>query len=425
MRTGASVAAANHGSGPGSPTARPGAYRDPSPDSVGGHHGTLRPRIETSGEIGGVARQARGIDRSWVCLLRPGRAWIDVPMPPLRGYHITSQRSHSLGRAVGSRARPEGRHEVAERDPQLGERMSVDRPHLIGPEVLGPPMTAPGDDGAEIKERERATWSAASVGWKTHDDALVAFSNPVSEELIRRAGIVPGMRVLDLASGTGEPSLSIAERVAPRGSVLGIDLAEPMLAVAREKAVRRGLTNVEYREGDAESLGLPEVAFDAATMRWGIMFLPDPVGALRNLHRTLKPGAKVALAAWGPPAQNPFLRLPMEVLRRHTEVPTPPPGGPGLFAFGDAARLPSTLNEAGFREVGSAELALRMTNFRDGAEYWRFQREIVGPIARLYDPLPPETRAKVDAEVVAEAEKFRRYDTLDLPGMTWVGWGTR
>lgn len=286
-------------------------------------------------------------------------------------------------------------------------------------------MTGVGLDAAAIQERERVTWSAASVGWKTHDELLTTFSRPVSEELVRRAAVGPGMRVLDLASGTGEPSLTTAERVGPSGSVLGIDLAEPMLAVAREKAARRHLTNIEYRAGDAEQLALPERSFDAATMRWGVMFLPDPVGAMRRVHRALKPGAKFALAAWGPPEANPFLRVPLEVLRRHTEVPVPPPGSPGLFAFAEAARLPTTLKQAGFQAVESGEFPLRITIFRSGAEYWNFQRAIAGPIARLYDPLPAETRQEIDVEIAAEAEKFRTGGALELPAMTWIGSGTR
>lgn len=286
-------------------------------------------------------------------------------------------------------------------------------------------MTGPVRDAAAIKDREKATWSAASVGWKTHDEALVAFSRPVSEALVRRAGIAPEMRVLDLASGTGEPSLTIAERVAPRGSVLGIDLAEPMLAVAREKAAGRHLSNVEYRVGDAESLTVPESSFDAATMRWGIMFLPDPVRAMRGVHRALKPGAKVALAAWGPPESNAFLRIPVDVLRRHTEVPSPPPGSPGVFAFAEPGRLPATLRAAGFSEVESAELPMRLATFHSGADYWEFQRAIAGPVMRLYEPLDSRTRARVDAEIVSEAERYRRGATLELPAMTWIGWAAR
>ena len=286
-------------------------------------------------------------------------------------------------------------------------------------------MAPPGEDPAAIKDRERAIWSAASAGWKTYDETLVAFSRPVSEALIRRARIARGMRVLDLASGTGEPSLSIAEQVAPGGSVLGIDIAEPMLAVAREKATARGLRNVEFRAGDAEALALPDGSFDAATMRWGIMFLPNPVGALRFVHRVLRPGAAVALAAWGPPAANPFLRIPLDVLRRYTEVPTPAPGSPGLFAFGDPDRLPGALRSAGYQDVESVELPMRMTNFRDGTEYWTFQRAIAGPIARLYEPLDPATRRTIDAEIATESERYRRGDRLEIPAMTWIAGGLR
>lgn len=280
-------------------------------------------------------------------------------------------------------------------------------------------------DGAAIKERERATWSAASSGWKAHDHELVEFSRPVSEELLRRAAIAPGMRVLDLASGTGEPSLSIAERVGSRGSVLGIDLAEPMLRVAREKAAARRLSNVDYRTGDAESLEVPESSFDAATMRWGLMFLPNPVEALRRVRLALRTGGRFAVSTWGAPEPNPFIRIPLDVLRRHTEVPSPPPGSPGIFAFADPDRLSGAFREAGFTEVGVSELPMHLTAFRSGEDYWTFQREVVGPIARLYEPLPPETKARVDREIVEAAERFRTGPALDLPGTTWIGWGSR
>lgn len=286
-------------------------------------------------------------------------------------------------------------------------------------------MSGPPGDADAVKERERATWSAVSVGWKTHDAKMIEFSRPVTEELIRHAKIRPGLRVLDLASGTGEPSLSIAERVGPGGSVLGVDLAEPMLAVARDKAAQRGLTNVEYRVADAENLDLPSETFDAATMRWGIMFLPDPVAAMREVRRVLRPDAKLALSAWGPPDANPFLRIPLDVMRRHIDVPTPAPGSPGLFAFAQAARLPATLQQAGFGDVGAAELKLRVKGFETGSDYWTFQRAIAGPIARLYEPLSPELRRTIDEEVAAEAEKYRVGSQLEVPAMTWIGWGTR
>ena len=277
----------------------------------------------------------------------------------------------------------------------------------------------------QILEREQATWSAASAGWRVYDPVIVGFTRDVSEEMIRRAAIRPGMRVLDLASGTGEPSISIAERVAPNGSVLGIDLAEPMLEFAREKAARRNLKNIEFRVSDVERASLPAASFDAATMRFGIMFVPDPVAAMQRVHAALKPNARLAVGVWGPPQDNPFLRIPLDVLQRHVEVPRPPPGSPGLFSFGDRTRLPSVLKSAGFSQTETSEVRVTVSAFRTGEEYWAFTRAIAGPITKLYGSLTPAVRSKVDDEVALEAEKFRSGGGLALPGLSWVGWGSR
>ena len=277
----------------------------------------------------------------------------------------------------------------------------------------------------EILERERATWSAASAGWRANDEIIVGFTRDVSEEMIRRAEIRKGMRVLDLASGTGEPSISIAERVAPGGSVLGIDLAEPMLEFAREKAAGRNVRNIEFRVSDVESAALPPSTFDAATMRFGLMFVPDPVAALRHVHAALRPGAKVAVAVWGPPPDNPFLRLPLDVLQRHLEVPKPPPGSPGLFSFGDRYRLPSVMKSAGFASPETSEVRVRVSAFRTGEEYWKFTRSVAGPITKLYESLTPPVRSQVDSEIAAEAENYATGAGLSLPGLSWVGWGSR
>ncbi|HEV2317641.1 MAG TPA: class I SAM-dependent methyltransferase [Thermoplasmata archaeon] len=286
-------------------------------------------------------------------------------------------------------------------------------------------MSVPAPDAAEIRERERQTWSTAAAGWRTNDAALIQMFGPVTEEIVRRSGAGPGMRVLDLASGTGEPSLSLAAKVGAKGSVLGLDLAEPMLEVAREKARSQGVTNVEYRVTDIESAGLPADAFDAATMRWGIMFLPDPVAAMRVVHRALRPGACIVLSTWGAPAENPFLSIPLGVLRRYTEVPTPAPSAPGIFAFADPQRLSSTLTAAGFSGVETGRFPLRLAGFSSGRKYWEFIQGTAGPILRLYSGLPAEVRARVDADIQAEAEKFKGTDAIEFPALPWLGWGTK
>jgi ubiquinone/menaquinone biosynthesis C-methylase UbiE len=126
---------------------------------------------------------------------------------------------------------------------------------------------------------------------------------PVSERMLDLACLQPGMRVLDLASGMGEPSLRAARRVGPSGFVLGTDLSEGMLEVAREKARAQALSNIEFRAADAETLEVPEQSFDEATVRWGLMYMPRPERALERLWRALRPSGRMVCACWAGPGQ--------------------------------------------------------------------------------------------------------------------------
>jgi ubiquinone/menaquinone biosynthesis C-methylase UbiE len=229
--------------------------------------------------------------------------------------------------------------------------------------------------------------------------------------------------VLDLASGTGEPALGAAQRVGASGSVLGLDFVEEMLDFAREKALARGLTNVEFRCGDAECLESP-TPFDAALIRFGLMFLPSPDAALARVRGVLKPGARIALACWAGPEANAWAALPMKVLRRHVDVPAPPPGATGLFAFADKARLAATLERASFADVRCTAVELTMADFASAAEYWAFTRELAGPIAAIYAGLDPSARAAVDAEIEEEAQRASRAKgRVVLSGCAWVASG--
>jgi SAM-dependent methyltransferase len=253
---------------------------------------------------------------------------------------------------------------------------------------------------------------------------LTKFAAPVTTALIERAGIQPGMRVLDVACGTGHPAIPIAQHVGARGSVLATDFAEPMVAVAREMAAAQGVTNLEFRVVDGETLDVPAASFDAATMRWGLMFMPDPVASIRGIAAALRPGARLALTVWASPDKVPFAALPMAVLRNHTTVPTPPPGAPGMFAFGDPERLRAVLVEGGFHDVEIDSITIEQTH-PSAEAFWLQLREMAAPVRQLYDALPPETRAKVDADVHAAAERFRSGDVLAVPGTTWIASATR
>ena len=277
----------------------------------------------------------------------------------------------------------------------------------------------------DIKSLQHANWSAISAGWRKHDDLITNGTAPATERMLDVAGIGVGMRLLDLASGTGEPALTAARRVGPDGFVLATDLVEDMLAFAREKAARDSLGHVEFRCCDAETLEVEESSFDALTCRWGIMFMPDPTVALARARAALRPGGRAAVATWSAPEKNPFAALPLSVVQRHANVPAPPPDAPGIFAFADPERLKAVMEQAGFTEITVEEVHVPMMEVDSGAAYWQVMRDLAGPIVALIEQLPPETQTKVAEEIGEAAEALRDGDTVRVSGVSWVAGGTR
>jgi len=276
-------------------------------------------------------------------------------------------------------------------------------------------------DPQAIKEQQREQWGRAASGWRKHDERFRRVTAPVTRRLLEMAAIAPGHRVLDIASGTGEPALPAAELVGPGGRVVLTDQAEEMLAVAREMADARGLTNVEFRLADGEELEAEPESFDAATCRWGIMFMPEPLRCLGRVHSALKPGGRVAFAAWGPPGRNPFISLPAMVLGKYLETPPPNPMLPGgVFSFAAPGKLESTFAEAGFRDVRIDGLELPMAEFDSGEEYWQFQREIAGPLATLFGQLPPAVQETAAREIALAAAGGDPNGRVSLSGYTLV-----
>jgi SAM-dependent methyltransferase len=285
-------------------------------------------------------------------------------------------------------------------------------------------MTQPIDVRA-AKERELAGWTATAAGWNRHYAFFERYTASVSEQLIRKAGIRPGMRVLDLACGTGHPALAIAERVGPTGFVLGTDLVEPVIAFARARARDLGLANIEFRRMDAETLDVPPGSFDAVTMRWGIMFMPSPVEAMQRACAALKPGGRIALSTWAAPERNPFVTIAMNVIRRRLDLPPPPPGTPGIFAFADPDRLRATVEAGGFADVTVEPFDLVAGEYASGDEYWAFTRDIAAPVNALYEQIPPADRPEVDGEIRAAAERYRTGDKIALRGTAWIAAGRK
>jgi SAM-dependent methyltransferase len=246
-------------------------------------------------------------------------------------------------------------------------------------------------------------WGCAAVALLKWWSIFERGAQPVSDRLLDLAHVQLGARVLDVATGVGEPALSAARRVGPTGRVVATDLSPGALAAARERAAALGLSNVEFRAMDAESPNLPEETFDAVLSRWGLMFLTDLQQSLERLRRLLVPGGRLAAAVWDAPHKVPLIHLRDATLERLLGEPALPPGAPHPCRLADLRLLEHTLEAAGFREL-RAERFTMTVEFPSAEAYARFQEDVAGPRRPALARLSPERRADV-WRAVAEAAR--------------------
>ena len=212
-------------------------------------------------------------------------------------------------------------------------------------------MSTQSVDLEQYKEGQRQEWGTVATGWRKWWETFEKGAQHLSNRLVELSQIQPGHRVLDVATGIGEPAVTAAQHVGPSGRVVATDLSVHMLTIAKDRAAALGLQNIEFLEMDAETLDLPEDTFDAILCRWGLMFLPNLATALRTMRQLLAPGGRLAAAVWDVPAKVPLISLPTAVVRGMFDVPAPPPGTPSPFALADTSVLEKALTQAGFAQV--------------------------------------------------------------------------
>lgn len=272
----------------------------------------------------------------------------------------------------------------------------------------------------EIIDREHTTWSSVAEGWRKHDDRLRESTEPVTQRMLDLAAIKTGDRVLDIASGTGEPAIPAALRVGDSGFVVGTDLADDMLGIARDKAANQNVTNIEFRCVDGKTLDFDPESFHAATIRWGLMFMPEPETILSQIHQVLKKDGYISIACWAEPERNPFFTHAMTTLIKYMEVPQPPAGSPGVFAFADPNRLTQILSDSGFHSVEIEDLTVNMFEADSGEEYWQMMEDMAGPIVQLMKQMENETRNAFVKDVIDSTNALKKNGKVSMLGTTWI-----
>ena len=266
----------------------------------------------------------------------------------------------------------------------------------------------------QIIEGQRQDWNRVAGGWEKWDrffDEQMAFLN---HRLVGDARMRAGMRVLDLGSGTGYPALLGAQTVGSNGTVIGIDLAEQMLAAARRKATTRGLTNITFRTDDVTALPFEANSFDAVTSRFCLMFLPEIPKAAAEITRVLKPGAWLAAAVWSAPDKNPYLMIPITVIKQFLDLPQPDPTAPGIFRLAKPGDLAGMLQQAGCTHLSEEEFVADV-KFPSGEEYYASLMDIAAPIQNLFAKLSDEQKADARGRIITSANQYRRIDGIALP----------
>jgi len=242
---------------------------------------------------------------------------------------------------------------------------------------------------------------AASEKWK---EKSAAMGRDVTFALVEYANPKPGMHVLDLAAGTGEPAITIASRLAGTGEVVATDLSAELLEIAEGRARSRNLSNFTIQQADAHQLPFPGNTFDLATSRFGVMFFADVEKALTELRRVLTRGARACFAAWGP-FDQPYWSSTMGVVLAHVGGPLLEPNGPNPFRFAQPGSLSAGLRLAGFKDIHEETRTVPWTWPGTPEEVWEQAKAVAAPFRPLLARVPKAEWEKVDREVGVAIQK--------------------
>ena len=274
-------------------------------------------------------------------------------------------------------------------------------------------------DPTRFKEQERAGFNLVANRY----EEVMKLARPSAETLLELAEInKPGLAVLDLASGPGMVARMASLKVGPTGQVFGIDIAEDALDVAKKRAEDENLSNITFEAMDAENLTYSNNHFDRAVCSFGLMHFPSPEKALSETLRVLKPGGRSAVSVWGIGEEAPFIQLALTVITRN--FPPPKVERPSMFRFGKPETLKELFGKCGFINITTAKVRVRIT--ADSThDYWNKFLDAAGITAVALAKQPPEVRARLESDSIADLEAYRSGDIFDLTSSVMVAVGQK
>ncbi len=275
----------------------------------------------------------------------------------------------------------------------------------------------------EIKNVQRAAWAGLSAGWEKWDSTIMEQLGPVGAAMIERLDIAPDQHHLDIASGTGEPGLSIA-RLSPNGRVVLTDLVPDMLDIATRRAMAQGVANIETQVCSADDLPFGGASFDSVSVRFGYMFFPDVVKATAEFARVLKPGGRLCSSVWVSPEKNPWTTIATQAIANETVVAPPDPDGPNMFRCAAPGYVSALYEGAGLRDVAEWDVDVELVT-RSPAQYWEMISEHVSLAVAALQQVDESARERIRANVIANVSVFEKDSKVRVPGMARCIVGTK
>jgi ubiquinone/menaquinone biosynthesis C-methylase UbiE len=268
-------------------------------------------------------------------------------------------------------------------------------------------------------------WSKSAAYWEKHREMIRGMFAPVTQALVEDGQIGSGNTVLDIATGPGEPALSIAALVGPHGKIFGIDPIPRMIEAARRAAETLALKNVQFEVASADHLPFAADTFDAVICRFGAMFFPSPVDAAREILRVLKPGKKLALAVWHFAEKNPFHYLLSRVIDRHVPPVPADPDALETFRFAAPGKLQKVVNEAGAVAVSERPLRFAIQAPISAEDFWGIRLEMSNTLREKIASLTKDQVAEVNREVLAYLREYSTAGGMSIPAEALIVSGTK